>query len=120
MAPAVRASRTLAERLLDPDFVEVGASGRRWTREAMLADLPDMAGSADGPQYVPIDMMGTELAPGLVQLTYETAIDGRRARRSSIWRKLDESSGWRMYYHQATPVPSAGDGRSSDGALSDQ
>lgn len=105
MAPAVRASRALAERLLDPEFVEVGASGRRWTREAMLAALPEMAGAAGGPQYVPVDMAGTELAPGLVHLTYETAIDGRRALRSSIWRKLDETTGWRMYYHQATPVP---------------
>ncbi|MFF8984220.1 hypothetical protein ACF08E_12640 [Streptomyces globisporus] len=29
MNPAVRASRSLAARLLDPEFVEVGASERR-------------------------------------------------------------------------------------------
>ncbi|MEC4574341.1 hypothetical protein [Streptomyces virginiae] len=50
---------------------------------------------------------GVELAPGVVHLTYETTIDGRRARRSSIWRKGADGSGWRMYYHQATPVPGA-------------
>lgn len=33
MDPDVRASRSLAERLLDPEFIEVGASGRRWTYE---------------------------------------------------------------------------------------
>ncbi|MEU9374196.1 DUF4440 domain-containing protein [Streptomyces sp. NPDC048255] len=106
MSPGVRTSRSLADRLLDPEFVEVGASGRRWDRQAMLAALPDMQGGTEsGPQYEPVGMTGTALAPGLVHLTYETTIDGRRARRSSIWRRLDETSGWRMYYHQATPVP---------------
>lgn len=106
MAPGVRASRVLAGRLLDPEFVEVGASGRRWDREAMLGALAAMAGgSEDGPRYEAAAMTGVALAPGLVHLTYETVIGGRRALRSSIWRKLDEGSGWRMYYHQATPVP---------------
>ncbi|MEU4097224.1 DUF4440 domain-containing protein [Streptomyces sp. NPDC026673] len=106
MAPNVRTSRSLARELLDPEFVEVGASGRRWTYEQMLAALPDMAGSSEeGPQYQPSDIAGGVLAPGLVHLTYETVIDGRRARRSSLWRKRSDGTGWRMYYHQATPVP---------------
>ncbi|MPY38918.1 hypothetical protein FNH04_02830 [Streptomyces phyllanthi] len=49
---------------------------------------------------------GGVLAPELVNLTYETTIYGQRARRSSLWRKQSEGSGWRMYYHQATSVPS--------------
>ncbi|MFF0558015.1 DUF4440 domain-containing protein [Streptomyces sp. NPDC004266] len=106
LSPAVRSSRALTDRLLDPEFVEVGASGHRWDRRSMISALPDMRGAADdGPQYVPTEMTGTVLAPGIVHLTFETVLDGRRARRSSIWRKLDEESGWRMYYHQATPVP---------------
>ncbi|MFJ3974004.1 DUF4440 domain-containing protein [Streptomyces sp. NPDC090021] len=108
MSPGVRMSRVLTDRLLDPDFVEVGASGRRWDRQAMLAALPEMEGGAeDGPRYEPAGMTGVELAPGVVHLTYETVIGGRRARRSSIWRSSDDGSGWRMYYHQATPVPEA-------------
>ncbi|SEE21627.1 DUF4440 domain-containing protein [Streptomyces sp. TLI_105] len=108
LSPAGRSSRALADQLLDPEFVEVGASGRRWDRQSMLSALPVMQGAADdGPQYVPGEMTGTVLAPGIVHLTFETMIDGRRARRSSIWRKLDDESGWRMYYHQATPVPDA-------------
>ncbi|MYS04976.1 DUF4440 domain-containing protein [Streptomyces sp. SID6041] len=108
LSPAARSSRALAEQLLDPEFVEVGASGRRWDRLSMLAALPDMqGGDDDGPQYVPTEMTGTLLGPGVVHLTFETVIDGRRARRSSIWRKQDEEAGWRMYYHQATPVPDA-------------
>ncbi|MET8843893.1 nuclear transport factor 2 family protein [Streptomyces rubiginosohelvolus] len=106
--PRVRASRSLAARLLDPEFVEVGASGRRWTYEEMLAALPELDGGGrdgDRPRFEPSRMVGVLLAPGIVHLTYETVIDGRRARRSSLWRRQDGETDWRMYYHQATPVP---------------
>ncbi|MFJ7086867.1 DUF4440 domain-containing protein [Streptomyces griseus] len=109
--PAVRLSRSAAETLLDPEFVEVGASGKRWTYEEMLAALPDLeGGGADGPRIEPSEMTGVVLAPGLVHLTYETVLDGRRARRSSLWRRRDGESSWRMYYHQGTPVPGVGEG----------
>ncbi|MFF0473944.1 DUF4440 domain-containing protein [Streptomyces sp. NPDC004284] len=108
MSPAVRSSRALVDQLLDPEFVEVGASGRRWDRRSMLSGIPVMQGAADdGPQYVASGMTGAVLAPGIVHLTFETVLDGRRARRSSIWRKSDDATGWRMYYHHATPVPDA-------------
>ncbi|MFG3406980.1 DUF4440 domain-containing protein [Streptomyces sp. NPDC048142] len=106
MDPTVRGSRSLAGRLLDPEFVEVGASGRRWTYEEMLAALPGLdGGKADGPRYEPAGLTGVVLAPGLVHLTYETVIGGNRARRSSLWRRQPDGTAWRMYYHQATPVP---------------
>ncbi|MFI7498492.1 DUF4440 domain-containing protein [Streptomyces sp. NPDC049687] len=104
--PAVRASRDAFERLLDPEFVEVGTSGRRYTYEEMLVWLPEHAGgSRGGPRLEPSAITGVLLAPGLVHLTYETDFEGRRARRGSLWRKQNEETGWRMYYHQATPVP---------------
>ncbi|MGC0379187.1 hypothetical protein RKD28_006703 [Streptomyces sp. SAI-229] len=106
MDPAVRSSRAEVVRLLDPEFTEVGASGRRYTYEEMLAELHDHpGGSAGGPVYEPSEITGVLLAPGLVHLTYETRFDGHRARRSSLWRKHDDRTGWRMYYHQGTPVP---------------
>jgi hypothetical protein len=72
----------------------------------MVAALPDMTGgSEEGPHYEPSDIKGVVLAPGLVHLTYETMLDGQRTRRSSLWRKRSDGAGWRMYYHQATPVP---------------
>ncbi|MFJ3926137.1 DUF4440 domain-containing protein [Streptomyces sp. NPDC090022] len=106
MDPAVRVSRELARELLDPAFVEVGTSGRRWTYEEMLSALPALAGgAADGPRYEPSGMTGVRLAADLVHLTYETVISGVRARRSSLWRRGPDGARWRMYYHQATPVP---------------
>ncbi|MGW1721401.1 nuclear transport factor 2 family protein [Streptomyces sp. NPDC002306] len=104
--PAVRSSRDEALRLLDPEFVEVGASGRQYTYEETVTGLPAQpGGSADGPRYEPSAFRGVLLAPGLVHLTYETVLDGHRARRSSLWRRRDEETGRRMYYHQGTPVP---------------
>ncbi|MFD4504955.1 DUF4440 domain-containing protein [Streptomyces sp. NPDC058457] len=106
MDPEVRASRELAGELLDPEFVEVGASGRRYAYEQLLAELPDKPGaSKDGPRYQPSGMAGVVLAPGLVQVTFEARLGDRRSRHSSLWRRRDEQSGWRMYYHQATTVP---------------
>ncbi|MEV6209280.1 nuclear transport factor 2 family protein [Kitasatospora sp. NPDC051914] len=106
MTPRVRASRESAGRLLDPEFVEVGASGRRWDRKTMLAELPEKPGATEeGPQYRPVGMTGTALAPGLVHVTYEAVLGARRSRHSSIWRSLDDGCGWRMYYHQGTLVP---------------
>ncbi|MGW6972322.1 nuclear transport factor 2 family protein [Streptomyces sp. NPDC054952] len=109
MDAGVRVSRSLALQLLDPDFVEVGASGRRWTYAEMLAELPELGGAAEGgPRYEPSNFSGVLLAPGLVHLTYETVFDGNRARRSSLWRKQGAAGTWQMYYHQATPIPPDG------------
>ncbi|MFI6249144.1 DUF4440 domain-containing protein [Streptomyces sp. NPDC051016] len=106
MDPEVRASRELARELLDPEFVEVGASGRRFTHEQMLAQLPDKAGaSKDGPRYEPSGMTGVVLAPGLVLVTFDARLGDRRSRHSSLWRSQDGETGWRMYYHHATVVP---------------
>lgn len=72
----------------------------------MLAELPDKPGASDdGPFYEPFGMAGTILAPGVVHVTYEAILGERRSRHSSFWRKVDEGSGWRMYYHQGTLVP---------------
>lgn len=116
MDPEVRASRDLAGELLDAEFVEVGASGRRYTYEQALGGLPDRAGaSPDGPRYEPGDITGVVLAPGLVQLTFEARLGERRSWHSSLWRKRDEAAGWRMYHHQATVVPPGVGQRGDDG-----
>lgn len=60
--PAVRSSRTETARLLDPEFTEVGASGRRYTYEDMVAWLPENAGR---PGHQPPEITGVLLAPGL-------------------------------------------------------
>ncbi|MFS8431079.1 nuclear transport factor 2 family protein [Xanthomonas campestris pv. plantaginis] len=100
--PQVRGAAAELETLLDPAFVEFGASGRCYTREEVIAALTTSAVVAD---YVTDDFSCVLLVPQLAQLRYRTRVhaDGvvRCALRSSLWR-LDGSR-WRMLFHQATP-----------------
>ncbi|MER6121351.1 nuclear transport factor 2 family protein [Streptomyces sp. NPDC001795] len=98
--PEIRRSPELAGALLHPDFREFGASGRRWDR----ASIMDALASATDPGEQPIvasRMAGVRLAPDLVHLTFDTENNGRRAHRSSLWRRTDD--GWLLYFHQGTP-----------------
>ncbi|MFJ9631733.1 DUF4440 domain-containing protein [Streptomyces sp. NPDC091280] len=97
--PEVRAVPALVLELLDPEFIEFGASGRRWDVESILTVTSGGSVSEASPVEVS-DMSGVVLAPGVVHLTYFADNQGRRAWRSSLWR-LSET-GWRMYFHQGT------------------
>ncbi|MFB8414704.1 DUF4440 domain-containing protein [Streptomyces albidoflavus] len=105
LTPKVRATPAEAARLLDPEFTEIGASGTLWTREAILAALPTFE-DADDPGAEVLEMTGTLLAPGWVQLRFVTVRGERRARRTSLWRLAESEDGerWRMYFHQGTPA----------------
>lgn len=81
--------------VLDEGFREAGASGRWWTRAAILEEM-----EAAGRAVVPIVAFEVELlAPGVALATYETA-GARPARRVSVW--VLDSGRWRMRYHQGT------------------
>ncbi|WP_350278067.1 DUF4440 domain-containing protein [Kribbella sp. HUAS MG21] len=102
LLPEVRGSAELVDVLLDPEFVEVGASGRRWDRAAMVAALA--AGTiTDADPIEATDVNGVRLAENLVHVTYVSRrTGGTPVRRSSIWRQTDGT--WRLYYHQGTPA----------------
>ncbi|MFF6995323.1 DUF4440 domain-containing protein [Streptomyces sp. NPDC008313] len=97
--PGVRTSPALVLELLDPEFTEIGASGRRWDARSILTVTSSGGVSPRHPVEVS-EMSGTVLAPGIVHLTYLADHRGRRTRRSSLWRLTEE--GWRMYFHQGT------------------
>lgn len=97
--PEVRASSVLVSELLDPEFTEIGASGRRWDAESILTVTGAGTVSSESPVKVS-RMTGVVLAPGIVHLTYFADSQGRRAWRSSLWRLTE--TGWRMYFHQGT------------------
>ncbi len=99
--PEVRASPARVLELLDPEFTEIGASGRRWDVRSILAVTSDGSVSPQSPVEVS-DMSGAVLAPGVVHLTYFADHQGRRAWRSSVWRLTE--AGWRLYFHQGTPT----------------
>ncbi|MEV7190284.1 nuclear transport factor 2 family protein [Streptomyces sp. NPDC093510] len=98
--PEVRASPELFGALLHPEFTEFGASGARWDRASIVGVLT--ASPAPGTRPVTTSRMrGVQLADDLVHLTFDTDSNGRRAHRSSLWRRTDGD--WRLWFHQATP-----------------
>jgi hypothetical protein len=103
LRPEVRSSADLVDQLLDPDFSEIGASGRLWTRAETIEALAE---GRDGPPSGPIgdtEMQGRRLADDLVLLTYVSDSSGRRARRTSLWRRSGRQ--WRLVHHQGTLLP---------------
>lgn len=99
LSPAVRSDPTEVERLLDPTFVEFGQSGRRWTRDAIVAALREEPGTDLSPL---IDERESRLlGRDTVLLTYLLRFDGRVSRRSSLWR-CDPAP--RCLFHQGTAV----------------
>ena len=98
----VRGSADQLEELLDHDFAEIGKSGRLWTRAEMTTAL--VADTDPEKHTVDVsDMSGRTVGPGFVLLTYVTPVEGRQARRSSLWRQ--SLKGWRVLHHQGTPIP---------------
>jgi hypothetical protein len=101
--PEFGTTRTDFERMMHPDFWEIGASGRRYSREYALAELEKRH------QHPHEDVWGTsefhcrELAPNIYLLTY-TLIQNRirKTRRVTIWQKTEV--GWKIMFHQGTIV----------------
>ncbi|HEX4005372.1 MAG TPA: DUF4440 domain-containing protein [Acidobacteriaceae bacterium] len=91
------------ERRMDAEYFEVGASGRRYSREFILRTLAERA---------PVDAATAgwrcgEFALRAVGaetylLTYTLRQGERVTRRSTLWRRGD--AGWQILYHQGTVV----------------
>lgn len=92
------------ERMTDPEFWEIGASGRRYSREYVLTVLGERHRSgvpAEDP-WEAMDFYCQELATDLYLLTYTLQQGQRKTRRSTIWRRSGES--WTVVFHQGTVV----------------
>ena len=101
--PQTRANVGRLSELLAPNFIEVGASGRRWNFDAILGLLTQEADVADN---VGIDIIGLEarvLTGDFIQVFWDSERDGRRARRTSLWQRTPEA--WQQTYHQGTLLP---------------
>ena len=97
--------QTLAdfERAAAPDFWEVGASGRRYTRQFIL----DMLSRNELVDAAKAGWKATgfglrQLGPDCFLLTYTLDQAGRRTRRATIWERA--AAGWRLVYHQGTII----------------
>ena len=102
-SPAARADEDRLRQLLAPDFLEVGASGRQWDLEMTLTLLREQSGDEETPVIGIHDLRGRVIAPGVVQVSWDSSAGDRRARRTSIW--CARGSGWQQVHHQGTPIP---------------
>jgi hypothetical protein len=96
--PAVNSSPARLGALLHPDFQSFGSSGRFWNRDTLVTEL-----RARGPARAPVtvsDLRAVQLAPDVVHVTFDADVNGRRAHRSSVWRKSGDE--WLLYFHQGT------------------
>ncbi len=102
--PEFGSTRAELERSTTPDFWEVGASGRRYSRDFILHEL------TTGAAYVDAAAAGwrtsefglRSLGPNTYLLTYTLDQAGRRTRRSTIWQSSENR--WRILYHQGTII----------------
>jgi len=96
-----------------PDYWEVGASGRRYSRDFILRELtrsvPYVDAAAAGWQTSEFGLR--RLGPDTYLLTYTLDQSGRRTRRSTIWRRSED--GWQILYHQGTIIAAEEDDRFS-------
>jgi len=91
------------ESLIAPDYFEVGASGRRYSRDFVLDELERRHATPHADVWRTSDFHCRRLGPDVYLLTY-TLVQGadRRTRRSTIWQH--STSGWQAVYHQGTLV----------------
>ncbi|HLY41961.1 MAG TPA: DUF4440 domain-containing protein [Terracidiphilus sp.] len=94
------------ERSTAPEFWEVGASGRRYSRAFILRNAETFA-AVKAERWEQSDHALRQLGPDTYLLTYTLKQTDRLTRRATIWQKTAE--GWRILYHQGTVVTSEGD-----------
>ena len=95
-----RADAARFQRLLAPDFHEFGASGTEIEYEGTAAWVAEETELGGAPIQVE-NMRGSLLADGLVMLKYTSEKDGRRSKRTSLWRRTAGGQ-WQIFHHQGT------------------
>jgi len=104
--PEVRKSATAMGALLHTDFMEIGASGKIFSRNSIIALLAEETAFSE---YVIEDFAVTELDDNKILATYH--IPARRTNdthkpgsmRSSLW--VMEDGSWLLRFHQGTHTP---------------
>lgn len=104
--PELGISRADFEQMTSEDFWEVGASGRRYSRQFVLDELEKRFAVPHNDIWETCDFHCRKLGPDAYLLTYTLLQDHvRLTRRSTIWRRTDE--GWKIVFHQGTVVQDA-------------
>jgi len=107
LTPEVRANPELLGALLSDDFIEVGASGRRFNKAQIIKDVLQQD---SGGKFTAKDFELKRLATDMAMLLYtgccETQGVCHYSRRCSIWQR--QQGQWQVLYHQGTLCPDVG------------
>jgi hypothetical protein len=104
--PELGTSRADFEHMMVEDYWEVGASGRRYSRDFVLAELEKRFAAPHNDLWETRDFHCRKLSSDTYLLTYTLLQDNLRlTRRSTIWRST--ADGWKIVYHQGTLVQDA-------------
>jgi ribonuclease HI len=96
LTDAVRADVAELGVLLHPDFLEIGRSGRVWSRD-------DTALSPSGDRSAMVELVSLDRLSADAMLLVFRATDARGSTiRSSLW--LRDGGRWRLRFHQGTPA----------------
>ena len=104
--PEVRRSAREVGALLDDDFVEVGSSGRVYSKSSVLAALAEEATMGRETHFQLTDFSLRVLGPEAVLARYRVEGEDRSAAepshslRSSVW--VLRSGRWQLLFHQGT------------------
>ncbi|GAA4857031.1 DUF4440 domain-containing protein [Saccharopolyspora cebuensis] len=94
------------EAMIAPDFREIGASGRTYSREHVIAVLAERFRNPVPERWETDDFRRRELAPGLHLLTYALRQGDRLTQRATLWQRTPD--GWQVRFHQGTVVTRTG------------
>jgi len=100
--PEFGTTRKDFENMIEDSFWEVGASGRKYSREYVLDVLEERAKNPVEDKWETDDFYCMELAPDNYLLTYTLHQGKRITRRATIWRM--HGNEWKIVYHQGTIV----------------
>jgi hypothetical protein len=101
--PEFGTTRDDFDRMMDSQFWEVGASGRRYGREYVLETLVERHSKPHEDVWETRDFHCRELGANTYLLTYTLVQDRTRVtRRSTIWHRTTD--GWKILFHQGTIV----------------
>jgi hypothetical protein len=100
--PQFGTTREDFEKMTAPEFWEVGASGRRYSRQFVLETLEKRYENPTEDVWEIGDFHCLEIAADNYLVTYTLVQGERMTRRATIWRLTAE--GWQVVYHQGTVV----------------
>jgi hypothetical protein len=90
------------EAMMAADFWEIGASGRRYSRDYVLKVLEERQREPVEEQWEICEARCHRLAGDVFVVTYRLAFAGRDTQRTTVWRRV--AAGWQAVFHQGTII----------------